>query len=131
MRSNFAKRTGTVQGTLTFQIATAVTDDDGGLVTGTSAVTVPVRFNNITTPREIANVRESNFAGDTQYQVFLRAWVDDPANPTFPAAVAEQGTPEGTLTYTARGKEYTGRCRVSLSPFPIPDAARKIGENAS
>ena len=116
--------TGAYQTTVTFRLATAITDDgEGGDASGTSSLTIPIRLAPVSGQNEVVRIREQ-FPNAGAYQSTFYGWVDDKRKYTFPAELRKQDELVGECE-TPKGK---GRLMVAVADFPIEVAAKKIGE---
>lgn len=124
---------GTQIGTITFELATAVTDDgEGGVASGVSSVKIPVRVKVISQGQDRARVLQV-FPGTNSYQVLFSGWVGhkkDHKTYKFPPTLRNwQESPVGTFEYTDEDRNsYSGKIEVNVQPFTIGDAASQIGE---
>lgn len=120
-----AKDTGTYPTTITFQLATGITDDgEGGVASGLTEIKVHVRLKPIS---QSGQRQEANqvFPGTDSPRELLLGWVNDPSAPTFPNAL------RGWLEFPVGDVEFAGqqgRIEVQVKSFAIPGAVEKIGE---
>ena len=116
-----ARELGSTVANITFQLATAITDDgEGGDASGTSNIIIPVRL----VTRNVGSNDEQQFPGANQYSYLFWGWVNDRNNPTFPNSLRHQDRPIGEVTLQDR----PGRIQCWIDASPNQDAACRIGE---
>ena len=118
---------GTYPTTITFKLATAVTDDgEGGSATDLSDVTIPVRLK-LVSQRQSAQVQEI-FPGTNNTQALLLGWVgneSDHSTYKFPGPLRGWlDFPVGNATFSGRA----GKIECQVQPFALDDQAELYGE---
>ena len=117
--------TGSYQTTVTFRLATAITDDgEGGDASGTGAVAIPIRLVPVSGQAEAARIVENQFPGTSTYTSVFYAWVDDTQDYKFTPELRKQRRPIGECELPSG----VGRLECSIGDFPIEIAANEIGE---
>ena len=120
-----ATNEGAIVTKITFQLATAITDDgEGGDATGVSSIVIPARLVPISGQNEVSRVIENDFPGENTYDYVFYGWVNDRLKYKFPKELRQQKRPVGTCELPDMGGGRI-QCNVGIA---IEGAAKMIGE---